>query len=117
MRGCRCGSGLKRRFPPVMLLPGHMQAQEARCPAVGNWVMSTPISAIRHSAARRATPGMLSRWSRARAKGGYHLLDAVVEELADGVFELEHVFQPEPQHHRMMVTKPPAQRLPQRGQA
>ena len=45
---------------------------------------------------------------------GDHLVDAVIE-LADGVFELGHVFEPEPQHHPMMVTKPPAQRLPQRG--
>jgi hypothetical protein len=33
----------ERRLPPVMLLPGHMPAHDARCAAVGNRVMSTPI--------------------------------------------------------------------------
>src|SRR5215211_1686623 len=32
----------ERRLPPVMLLPGQRPAQLARCPAVGNTVMSTP---------------------------------------------------------------------------
>ena len=40
-----------------MLLPGQRPAQEARCPAVGNRVMSTPISAMIVSAARLPDPG------------------------------------------------------------
>jgi hypothetical protein len=36
-----------------------------RGPAVGKRVMSTPISAMMHSAARLSTPVMVSRWSRA----------------------------------------------------
>src|SRR6266498_3930593 len=59
----------ERRLPPVTLLPGQRPAQEARWPAVGNTPMSTPISAMMHSAARLPTPVMVSRWSRARAKG------------------------------------------------
>src|SRR5436190_2002612 len=42
-----------------LLLPGHIPAHEARCPAVGKTVMSAPISAIRHSAVRCDTPGMV----------------------------------------------------------
>jgi len=39
-----------------MLLPGHIPAHDARCAALGNLVMSTPISAMMHSAARLPTP-------------------------------------------------------------
>jgi hypothetical protein len=51
----------ERRLPPVTLLPGQRPAHEARWPAVGNTDMSTPISAITHSAARLPTPVMVSR--------------------------------------------------------
>lgn len=57
------------RFPPVMLLPGQTPAQEARCAAVGNRDMSTPISAMMVSAARFPTPVMVSSRSRARMRG------------------------------------------------
>src|SRR5438552_124057 len=40
------------RLAPVTLLPGAIPAHEARCPAVGNRLMSTPIWAMMHSAAR-----------------------------------------------------------------
>jgi hypothetical protein len=46
-----CLGGLERRLQPVRLLPGQHLAQEARCAAVGNTVMSTPISAMIVSAA------------------------------------------------------------------
>ena len=51
-----------------MLFPGATPAQDARCAAVGNRDMSTPISAMMHSAARLPT-GMVSSRSRARTKG------------------------------------------------
>src|SRR5215207_4245054 len=56
-------------FPPVMLLPGAIPAQEAKWAAVGNRDMSTPISAMIVSAARFPTPVMVSSRSRARSKG------------------------------------------------
>jgi hypothetical protein len=59
----------ERRLPPVRLLPGQRPAQEASCPAVGNTVMSTPISARIVSAARLPTPVMVSSRSRAQANG------------------------------------------------
>src|SRR5438093_6588014 len=46
-----------RRFPALSSLPGHMPAQLARWPAVGNTAMSVPISARMVSAVRRWTPG------------------------------------------------------------
>ena len=59
----------ERRLPPVMLVPGASPAQEARWPAVGKRLMSTPISAMIASAARSPTPGMVQRRERASAKG------------------------------------------------
>src|SRR5687768_10240715 len=50
----------ERRLPPVRLLPGQRPAHDARCPAVGNTAMSTPISAMIVSAARLPTPVMVS---------------------------------------------------------
>src|ERR671922_1667858 len=58
-----------RRLPPVMLLPGHNPAHEARWEAVGNALMSTPISAMMHSAARLPTPVMVSRRSPGLVEG------------------------------------------------
>jgi hypothetical protein len=56
-------------LPPVLLIPVARPAQEARCATDGKRTMSVPISAIRHAAARLPTAVMLSKWSRARAKG------------------------------------------------
>src|ERR671918_1015273 len=44
------------RLPALSLLPGLTLAQEARCAAVGNWLMSVPVSANSSSALRRPTP-------------------------------------------------------------
>src|SRR5215213_3596113 len=57
------------RLPPVILVPGAIPAQDARCAAVGNRDMSTPISAMIVSAARLPTPVMVSSRSRARWRG------------------------------------------------
>src|SRR4051812_28482752 len=57
------------RLPPVMLFPGATPAQDARCAGVGKRDMSTPISAMMHSAARLPTPVMVLTWSRACVKG------------------------------------------------
>ena len=64
-----------RRLPPVMLFPGQTPAHEARWAAVGNRAMSTPISAMMHSAARLPTPVIVSSRSRASAKGRDHPVD------------------------------------------
>src|SRR5450759_602014 len=51
----------ERRLPPVMLLPGHRQAHEAKCGALGKSVTFEPISAKITSAVRRTMLGMASR--------------------------------------------------------
>ena len=61
-----------------MLLTGHIRAHDARCPAVGNTLMSAPISAIMISAARLPTPGMVSRRSRGAVRG-HQVVDAFIE--------------------------------------
>src|SRR5437879_9378031 len=58
-----------RCLPALSLLPGQRPAQLARCPAVGNTPMSTPISAMRTSAVRLFTPGIVSRRLTSSAKG------------------------------------------------
>ena len=47
-------------FAGRSLLPGQTPAQDARCAAVGNRAISTPISAMIVSATRWLTPGMVS---------------------------------------------------------
>lgn len=52
-----------RCLPAHSLLPGHSPAQEARCAAVGNRVMSTPISEMITCAARLPISGIVvSSW-------------------------------------------------------
>jgi hypothetical protein len=46
-------------LPADSLLPGHSPAQDARCPAVGNRDMSTPISEMITWAVRSPTPGIV----------------------------------------------------------
>src|SRR5437660_10007879 len=79
-----------RCFPALSLLPGQRPAPLARCPAVGNTPMSTPISAMRTSAVRLFTPGIVSRRLTSAARG-HHLiqvrtrrLNHLVEEVAVG---------------------------------
>src|ERR1035437_4976051 len=59
----------ERRLPADWSLPGHTPAHDARCLGVGTAVMSTPISAIRTSAARCLTPGIVISRSRWAANG------------------------------------------------
>src|SRR3954469_24842428 len=39
------------RLPALSLLPGHTPTHDARCAALGNWLMSDPTSTITFSAA------------------------------------------------------------------
>src|SRR6266576_817484 len=58
----------ERRLPADWSFPGHCPAHDARCPAVGNTLMSTPISAISSSAVRFWTPGIVHRSSACLTK-------------------------------------------------
>src|SRR5437868_5660564 len=58
-----------RRLPALWSLPGHIPAQLARWPALGNFDMSVPISATITSAARDPTPGTRRNRAAATAKG------------------------------------------------
>src|SRR5438067_10456633 len=76
------------RLPALSLLPGHIPAQEARWAAVGNLVISRPISATMVSAVRRPTPGMESRRLSASSTGRSRCPTSAVElfdELIQGV--------------------------------
>lgn len=59
----------ERCFPALSLLPGQSPAQLAKCAAVGNTDMSTPISATMTSAVRFLTPGIEASRSIASVKG------------------------------------------------
>ena len=48
-----------RRLPALTSLPGHTQAHEAKCWALGNDAISSPTSVSSASAVRRATPGIV----------------------------------------------------------
>ena len=50
------------RWRPALSLPGHTAAQEARCSALRNALMSTPISAMMLTAPIQSIPGMLISW-------------------------------------------------------
>ena len=69
------GQGLPLPVVPGLLLPadcralGAYLAQDTRWPAVGNRVMSTPISAMSSCAPVRPTPVISSSWVTWRAKG------------------------------------------------
>lgn len=56
-------------LPADSLIPGAKRAQADRCAAVGNRVMSIPISAMITCAAVTPIPVTSSRRSTARAKG------------------------------------------------
>ena len=51
--------------PADSSLPGETPAQDARCAAVGNTLMSAPVSAMNTSATTCDQPGMLTSRSRA----------------------------------------------------
>src|SRR3954471_14055476 len=56
-------------LPADSLLPGHIPAQEARCPGVGKRLMPMPSSVMSTSAPRLLTRGMVSSRSRWAANG------------------------------------------------
>lgn len=58
-----------RRLPALSLWPGHMPAREAKWPAVGKRLRSTPISASSTSAMRRPMPGRAARRAINSSKG------------------------------------------------
>src|SRR5688572_1199753 len=53
------------RLPALSRLPGHWPAQEAKCLAVGNRLMSVPVSANSALAPRSPTPATASSFSTA----------------------------------------------------
>ena len=65
----------ERRLPADSSLPGHTPAQEARCLAVGNALMSPPVSAMITSAVRRWMPGIVQSASTAGCERGDLRLD------------------------------------------
>jgi hypothetical protein len=71
-----CRSGACHRSG---LLPGQRPAHQARCPAVGNTAMSTPISAMIVSAARLPTPVMVAELVPGPSERGDHPVDLGVE--------------------------------------
>ena len=103
-----------RRLPPVMLLPGHIPAHDARCAAVGKRVMSTPISAMMHSAARLPTPVMVSSRSRAVTKGTI-TRSTSASSVGDGGFEVVDVVQDRPAASGVVVPEPAPQRFAELG--
>src|SRR5512132_1930796 len=60
---------LPLRLPADSLTPGANLAHDTRCPAVGNLVMSAPISAMSSCAASWPTPGISSSRSTAATNG------------------------------------------------
>jgi len=56
-------------LPADSLLPGVVPAQDAKCSAEGNRLMSAPVSATMTSAVFPPMPGMVQIKSRKRRKG------------------------------------------------
>jgi hypothetical protein len=98
-----------------MLLPGQRPAQLARCPAVGNMVMSTPISAMMTSAARLPTPVMVTRPVTGHRERGDHLVDAAIQG-GDGAFQMLQVGKGQPDQQPMVLAEAAPQRLAQLGE-
>ena len=92
--------------------PGHRPAHDARCPAVGNRLMSGPISARMTSAARIPTPVTRVEDHQLTRPGLDHLGDPLRQRSDVGLqrFDMgQHAGQQVP----MMLTEPGRQRLPQ----
>src|SRR4029453_4434724 len=98
-----------------MLLPGQRPAQLARCPAVGNTVMSAPISAMMTSAARLPTPGMVPEPGPGHRERGDHLVDGAIQG-GDGAFQVLQVVKRQPDQQPMVVAEAALQRLAQLGE-
>jgi hypothetical protein len=105
----------ERRLPPVRLLPGQRPAQEARWPAVGNTVMSVPISAMIVSAARLPTPVMVAEPIPSPGERDEHLVDVGVE-LGDRGLQLLQVRHGQADQQRVVATKAAPQRLAKLGE-
>src|SRR4051812_1243340 len=100
----------ERCLPAERSLPGHCPAQEAKCRALGNTVMSGPISAMITSALRRWTPGIVQSSSTACAKRGDALLDRLREPVDLLVQEVQ-VREDRADQQRVQVVKAALERL------
>ena len=92
--------------------PGHRPAHDARCPAVGNRLMSGPISAWMTSAARIPTPVTRVEDHQLTRPGLDHLGDPLRRRSDVGLQRFDrrqHAGHQVP----MMLTEPGRQRLPQ----
>ena len=64
-----------RRLPALSLFPGQTPAQEAKLSAEGNWLISTPISAMTLQAVVRSKPGISANKETASSMGGILFFD------------------------------------------
>ena len=111
-RGCRAGCWLDFTRPADSLLPGLVPAQDARCSAVGNRVMSAPVSATITSAVSGADAGDGADQVAEPLKGLDHHLDPVGELLDRGGVLVDQV-QVHPGQERVVLGEPAGQRLGQ----
>ena len=88
-------------------------AQEARCPAVGNTLMSAPVSARNTSAMMRGEARDADQQVPGRAKRCHRLLDAGVQA-RDVCGVGVDAIQMQSDHERVMGAEPAGQRLGQR---
>ena len=98
--------------PADSLLPGETPAQDARCSAVGNTLMSAPVSAMNTSATTCDQPGMSTSRSRAARR-------AIASSMRASRWAIRLVgvdpIQIQPHHERVVVVEPSLQRLGQCG--
>ena len=93
---------VERRLPALSSLRGHSPAQETRWPAVGNRLMSRPISATMTRAASAPTPGIVVSSSTAARKGARLLLDLAVDP-ADRRLQGIDLVEVQPQQEAMVL--------------
>src|SRR6516225_2325004 len=74
-----------RRLPALSSLRGHRPAQEHRCAAVANQLMSTPISDRMTWALSSLTPGMVLSCSDGVTKGGEPGIDLPIDRGDAGI--------------------------------
>ena len=98
--------GQQIRWSQVRLL-----AQDAKWPALGNTLISRPVSAMNTSAVLLENPGMLIKSSRVRRKGAI-AFDACIEAADVGGVGIDAV-EEQPGHERVMGTEPPGERFGQ----
>ena len=105
-----------------MLLPGAIPAHDARCAAVGNRDMSTPISAMIGFGGPLPDPGdgvevVTGLFERDAGLVGVRRrtgVDLVVEP-GDGRFEVSDVVEAQPDQQGVVVAEPAPQRVAQLG--